>query len=71
MSTLSQMHAQGYRPGAPSYEAEEIDAQVAGRWPCPRCGGPMRYEGFHRTYNGYTEYVAMAVCNRCGRRISF
>ena len=71
MSAMSRMQGEGYRPGAPSQEAQEIDAQVAGSWPCPRCRGPMHYEGFHRTFNGYTEYVALAVCSRCGREISF
>ena len=53
------MLAQGYRFGAPSWEAEEIDAQATQGMKCPKCDGPMHYEGYHNR----TEYVALAVCN--------
>ena len=71
MLTMSQMITLGYRFGAPSHEAEEIDSQIAESRPCPACGGPMRYEGYHRQHNGYAEYIALAVCERCGHEISF
>jgi hypothetical protein len=65
------MMAQGYHLGAPSQEAEQIDAQMAERHPCPACGGPMHYEGFHREENGRQEYIALAVCNSCGKEVAF
>ena len=71
MQSLTQLVAGGYRPGAPTPEAEAIDVEVAQAHPCPKCGGQMRYEGYHRHSNGYTEYVALAVCNDCGHEISF
>jgi hypothetical protein len=67
MTTLATMLAQGYRFGAPAQEAEQMDTQVAESQPCPRCGGPMRYEGYHRG----DEYVALAVCVRCGHELAF
>lgn len=71
MYAMAQMVAEGYRVGAPSEEVEDIDAAIAERYPCPKCGGPMRYEGYHRRNGTYTEYLALAVCNRCGHSISF
>jgi predicted RNA-binding Zn-ribbon protein involved in translation (DUF1610 family) len=71
MLTMTQRLALGYHPGAPTAEAEAIDAEVAEAYPCPKCGGQMYYDGYHRQYNGYTEYVALAVCNSCGHEISF
>ena len=71
MHTLAQRVAGGYQPGAPTPEAEAIDAEVAEAHPCPKCGGQMRYDGYHRHENGYTEYVALAVCKSCGHVISF
>ena len=46
MYTVAQMMAEGYSIGPPSLEVEEIDAQIAERYPCPKCSGPMRYEAF-------------------------
>ena len=71
MHSIAHMVGQGYQFGAPSQEAEEIDAQVAEGLKCRKCGGPMRYEGYHRQSRGYTEYVALAVCNRCGYELAF
>ena len=71
MHSMAQMVAQGYHFGAPSQEAEEIDAQVAQRMKCRKCGGSMHYEGYHRNGRGYSEYVALAVCNGCGREVAF
>ena len=71
MHTCTQMITQGYRFGAPSQEAEEIDAQIAESQPCPQCGGSMHYEGYHRQDNGRTQYIALAVCNSCDHEISF
>ena len=62
-----QMMAQGYHFGAPSQEAEEIDAQVAERMKCPKCRGRMRYEGYHRR----GEYLAFAICDACGHVLAF
>jgi hypothetical protein len=71
MHTLEYLVGAGYKPGAPTPEAEDIDARMAESQPCRKCGGPMHYEGYHRRHNGHTEYVALAVCNRCGYEISF
>ena len=62
MNVFAQMVAQGYRFGAPTQEAEDIDAQVAERLKCRKCCGPMHYEGYYRP----GEYVALAVCDHCG-----
>ena len=71
MHTIAQMVAQGYRVGAPSQEAEDIDAQVAGRMRCHKCSGPMRYEGYHKRSGSHAEYVALATCTHCGHQIEF
>ena len=39
MHTMTHMIVQGYQFGAPSQEAEEIDAQIAESQPCPKCSG--------------------------------
>ena len=71
MYTVAQMVAAGYSIGPPSLEVEEIDAQIAERYPCPKCGGSMRYEAFHKHNGGRCRYIALAVCNRCGHQIEF
>ena len=71
MHTLAQRVAAGYQPGAPTAEAEAIDVEVARAHPCPKCGGEMFYDGYHRQGNGYAEYIALAVCSSCGHVISF
>jgi hypothetical protein len=71
MHSIAHMVGQGYRFGAPSAEAEEIDTQVAEGLKCRKCGGPMRYEGYHKNSGGYVEYIALAVCNRCGYEVAF
>ena len=71
MHSLTQRIALGYKPGAPTPEAEAIDVEVAQAHPCPKCGGQMHYDGYHRHRNGRIEYIALAVCNDCGHVISF
>ena len=71
MQSISQLVALGYRCGAPTPEAEEIDSQVASRLKCPHCGSTMYYQGWHRTGNGHSSYIALAVCNRCGYELEF
>lgn len=71
MHTIAQMVTQGYRVGAPTQEVEEMDAQVAEAQPCPRCGGPVRYEGYHRRTSRYCEYGVLAVCDDCGYELAF
>ena len=71
MPRIGVMIAQGYHFGAPTQEAEEIDARVVEGLKCRKCGGSMHYEGYHRQSRGYTEYVALAVCNRCGYELAF
>lgn len=62
----------GYTCGAPSREVENGDAPIAEGMPCPDCGGPMHYEGYHRrTKWGWSVYIALAVCNLCGRDVEF
>ena len=71
MDSLAQMVAQGYRIGAPTFEVEEMDAQAIAGMKCPKCGGLVHYEGYHRHTRGCTEYVALAVCNKCGHQRAF
>ena len=71
MDRLSQMVAQGYCFGAPTAEAEEIDAQIASGISCPKCGGTMYYEGWTSSQNGYLSYIALAVCSGCGYELEF
>jgi hypothetical protein len=71
MDTLLKMLAQGYRVGAPTQEAEDIDSQVAERQKCPKCDGSMRYEGYHRNNGSYRSYLAFAVCRNCGHTVAF
>ena len=71
MHTLVQMVAQGYRLGAPSQEAEDIDTQVAEGLECPKCHSPIHYEGYHRRSRGYAEYIALAVCDNCHYQRAF
>jgi C4-type Zn-finger protein len=71
MHSIAHMVGQGYHFGAPSQEAEEIDVQVAESRKCPRCGALMRYEGYHKNSGGYVEYIALAICSRCGYEVAF
>ena len=71
MSAFAAMVAQGYRIGAPTEEAEDIDAQIAERMRCRKCQSPMRYESYHKRSGRTREYVALAVCDRCGYVVSF
>jgi RecJ-like exonuclease len=71
MHTIAQMVAQGYRVGAPTQEVEEMDAQVVEGQPCPKCGGPMRYEGHHHRTPICSGYVTLAVCDDCGYELAF
>ena len=59
--------AEGYLPGAPSPEAEEIDTQVAEGYPCPCCGSGCHYEGWHKEGS----YIALSVCDECGYEEEF
>ena len=71
MHSIAQMVAQGYRFGAPTQEVEEMDAQVVEGLECRKCGSSMHYEGYHKNGGGYSEYVALAVCNGCGYEVAF
>ena len=55
----------GYRSGAPSAEAEAIDAEIAEGMRCRRCGGRCTYAGCHQPH---ASYIALAVCTNpaCG-----
>ncbi len=57
----------GYRPGAPSAEAEAIDAQVAEDSPCRECDGPCYYKAFSKPGS----YRAFAICLNCGHEEEF
>ena len=71
MLSFTERIALGYQPGAPTPEAEAIDVEVAQAHPCPKCGGQMHYDGYHRHRNGRLEYVALAICEECGHVVSF
>lgn len=58
----------GYRPGAPSYEAAEIDMQVISDTKCPECDHVgMEYRPYH-TKNSYR---AFAVCPQCNFALEY
>jgi len=64
----------GQRRTAPSQEVTEGDTAVAERMRCSKCSGPMHYEGYHErnwSYPGGYKYVALAICDRCGRTVRF
>ena len=59
---------QGYRPQAPTHEAEAIDGGVCARSTCRKCHHRgLRYEPWSRKGS----YVAIAVCPSCGYREEF
>lgn len=58
--------AQGYRPGAPTMEAQMIDAEIAEGVKCRECGGDCHYEAWHKLGS----YIALAVC-KCGNAEEF
>jgi len=58
----------GYRYGAPSLEAMDIDAPIAEGIPCSECGGQMHYEAYTSPTGSY---IALAVCNKCGHEVEF
>ena len=62
-----QFRADGYRHEAPTDEVAIMDAEIAERYPCPRCGGAMRYDAWSRPGS----YVALAVCTQCGHQWAF
>jgi C4-type Zn-finger protein len=70
MTPFEEMTALGYRYGAPTPQAAEIDGQVAAQQVCPRCGSPLHYEGYQHTDPRY-EYIALTVCGHCGYSRSF
>jgi hypothetical protein len=69
--SVQQVATFGFHYGAPSEEAEQIDTEMAARMKCRKCGGSMRYEGYHKNGGSYAEYVALAVCNDCGHEVAF
>ena len=71
MHTLAQMIAEGYHVGAPTPEVEEMDARAIEGYLCPKCGGPLHYEGYCLQTAGYQGYVALAVCDACGYERAF
>lgn len=58
----------GYRFRSPSPTVADIDAPIAERMPCPKCGGRMHYEGYTSERGSY---IALAVCNKCGHEEEF
>ena len=71
MDTMILMLAQGYRVGAPSEEVEQIDSEIAEREPCPKCGGAMHYQAYHRNSGSHRSYLAFAVCRNCCHTVAF
>lgn len=59
--------AEGYYPGAPTLEAEEIDSKIAEQIRCPICGGRCGYDAWHKEGS----YIALAVCGDCGYEQEF
>jgi hypothetical protein len=57
----------GYKLDAPTVEADQGDAEVVEGMRCRRCGGKMHFEGYHTD----TSYIALAVCNECGKEVEF
>lgn len=61
-----------YDPIAPSDEAATNDAAVVARMRCSKCGGKMQYEPYYnKDIGSYIAYIALAVCEKCGREVSF
>ncbi len=59
---------EGYLPVAPNKDVDEIDSSIVARMKCSVCGGKMRYEPY---YNSKIDsYVALAICESCGRQCS-
>lgn len=71
MTSFAQMIDQSYQCGAPTQEIEEMDACAIAGMRCRHCAGPLHYEGYFRDGPGHGEYVALAVCDRCGHKTSF
>jgi hypothetical protein len=70
--TFERYIAKGYQWGAPTSEAENIDADVAASMTCRECGREgMTYDGRHRYTPWGLEYVATAECLQCGARVEF
>jgi len=57
----------GYKCKAPSFEAEQIDAEIVAKMKCRRCKSQMRYEPWTRPGS----YIALAVCPNCGAEVEF
>jgi len=54
---------EGYTWGAPSYDAQEIDKQVANNAKCEKCGyNGLCYRPFHKP----DSYRAFILCPDCG-----
>ena len=50
-----------YKPVTLEKEGHAIDAEIASRTLCPRCGTRCHYEG----YEHQGSYIALAVCPKC------
>lgn len=71
MTSFGQMIDQSYQYGAPTQEIEEMDAHAIAAMKCRHCGGPVHYKGYFHDGPAYSEYVALAICNRCGHEQAF
>lgn len=67
--SLTSFLEDGYKSIAPSEEAERIDMEIVKRMKCSKCGGNMRYEPYYNEKTG--SYIAIAVCIKCGRKVTF
>ncbi|MEN6507010.1 MAG: hypothetical protein ABFD92_20945 [Planctomycetaceae bacterium] len=65
--TASELLSEGYRPGAPTLDAEAIDEAQTHGMTCRKCGGLVRYEGWSKVGS----YRALAVCCKCGHEEEF
>lgn len=70
MHTAAELLKQGYRPGAPSKQAEIDDREIAESMTCPACEkDTLRYRPWSRK-SPYS-YIAIAACDKCGHEEEF
>ena len=67
--TPQELMAQGYYHIPPESLVAEGDAEIVAAWACPECNGPQKYEGWQRRVP--PSYVALAVCQSCGKVTEF
>lgn len=66
---MADLFLQGFKPGAPTRQAADIDAAVTEKSACPHCGGQMHYEPW--THGRTKRYVAVMACYPCKYEVEF